>query len=408
MDDLHRRALLRGVTTFLAVAILGSLLVAVAGGGEDTSAATSPGASTPSPSVSPAPAEPQAWLAWVPGGLPSGFGDLIAGVPDVTATTTAAADTAWLTASFDANGDAVDQTRSPMMIPLDVTAVDPTFAAFVPQPERQLVQNLRTGEAIISEGEAQLRGLGPGATLLFEGGEELTVAGTLPNGLMGGYEVLVTRVTGRRIGVADDRYVLFHAKPSTKPTPEGFISAFGELLPADTSYPAVEVRAPGTTAYLRANDRALPPLLLKREFGEFQAHTGDSTLLVIDPRWVQENIRSATLPLLGTVTCNEKVLVLLKQAVRHLVRMQAADAITDVGACYDPTATPSDPSGPLTAAAWGASIELNPSANAPGDKPTQSKELVHELYRWGFGWGGNDAYPQGALFRFRKALSPQD
>jgi len=407
MEDLHRRALIRGVVTFLSVAILGSLLVAATGGG-DTATATSSIGSEPSPTVSIAPAEPQAWLAWVPGGLPSSFGDLVAGVPDVTASTTAAADVAWLTASFDANGEAVDQPQPPMMVPLDVTAVDPTFAAFIPQPERQLVQNLRPNEAILSESEARLRGLGTGATLVFDGGEELTVAGTLPDALMGAYEALVTRATGRRIGVVADRYVLFHVKPAAQATPADFIAAFRALLPADTPYPAVEVRAPGETSYLRANDRALPPLLLKDTFGEFQAHPGDGTSLVIDPRWIQDNIRSVTLPVLGTVTCNDKILVLLKQALRSLANAQETDLITDVGSCYDPATATDDPNGPLTEAAWGASIEINPSSNAPGERPTQPKPLVQEMYRWGFGWAGNDAYPQGALFRFRKALTPKD
>src|SRR5215211_6716002 len=134
MDDLQRTALIRGVATFVIVAIVGSLLVSTTGG--DSAATSASASSSAEPSVSVEPAEPEAWLAWVPGGLPSSFGDLVAGVPDVTASTTAAADIAWLTASFDANGSAVDQPRAPMMIPLDVTAVDPTFAAFVPQPER--------------------------------------------------------------------------------------------------------------------------------------------------------------------------------------------------------------------------------------------------------------------------------
>ena len=48
-----------------------------------------------------------------------------------------------------------------MMIPMEVTGVDPTFAAFIPEPERQLVQNLRPGEGILSESEANLRGPRP-------------------------------------------------------------------------------------------------------------------------------------------------------------------------------------------------------------------------------------------------------
>jgi hypothetical protein len=234
------------------------------------------------------------------------------------------------------------------------------------------------------------------------------VVGTLPDALMGAYEMLVTRETGRRIGVTTDRYVLFHVRRASGTTPETLSRSFAALLPSDAPYPAVEVRAPGQAAYLRANDRAIPPALLKKAFGEFHAHPGEGTKLVIDPRWVQDNIRSVTLPVFGVVTCNDQIIPLLKQAVRGLTKAQATGAITDVGECFAPTYATTDPSGPLTAAAWGASIMLNPSSNPPGAAPTQSKTLVQEMYRWGFGWGGNDAYPQGALFRYRKAPSAKD
>jgi hypothetical protein len=296
----------------------------------------------------------------------------------------------------------------PMMTPIDVTAVDPTFAAFVPQPERQLVQNLRPDEVILSETEAQLRGFGAGATAVFDGGQQLSVVGSLPDALMGAYEMLVTRETGRSIGVTTDRYVLFHVRRATKSSPATLSQAFAALLPSDTPYTAVEVRAPGEATYLRANDRAIPPVLLKKTFGEFNAHPGEGSKLVIDPPWVQDNIRSVTLPVLGTVTCNDTIIPLLKQAVRGLAQAQATGTITDVGVCFAPTIAPDDASGQLSAAAWGASIQLNPSSNPPGAAPNQPKDLVQQMYRWGFGWGGNDAYPQGALFRYRKAPAAKD
>ena len=410
MDELHRRALTRGIATFLAVAAIGSMLVWVLGRGGDSAATASSAPTQSAPSTSVAPPTPQAWLTWVPGGLPASYGDLVSTVPDVVASTTATADIAWMTASLDADGNGVDEPQPPMMIPMEVTGIDPTFAAFIPEPERQLVQNLRLGEGILSESEANLRGLGAGATLLFQGGEQINVIGTLPDALMGDYEVLTTRETARRLGVTHERYVLFHVRPGTDLTPADLTPAFRDLLPADTPYPAVEIRAPGETAYLRANDRAIPPIALKLKFGEFTAHPDatDPTRLVIDPTWINDNIQSATLPLLGTVTCHTKTLYLLKRAMRALVDAGAGGSITEVGACFDPVASPEDPSGPLTAAAWGASIEVNPAANAPGDAPSQSKDLVHELYRWGYGWGGNDAYPQGALFRYRKPPTPQD
>jgi hypothetical protein len=111
---------------------------------------------------------------------------------------------------------------------------------------------------------------------------------------------------------------------------------------------------------------------------------------------------------LGTVTCHSRMIPLLKRAVREIVAAGSAGQIIDVGPCFDPVASPTDPSGPLTPADWGVSIELNPSANPPGASPSQPKDLVHEMYQLGFGWGGNDAYPQGAQFRYRKPPAVQD
>src|SRR4249920_1666091 len=146
MDALRRRALTRGVATFVAVAAIGSTFVWVLDRGGDSAATSSPTPTQASPSTSVAPPAPQAWLTWVPGGLPESYGDLVSTVPDVVASTTATADVAWMTASLDADGNGVDEPQAPMMIPIETTGIDPTFAAFIPEPERQLVQNLRPGE----------------------------------------------------------------------------------------------------------------------------------------------------------------------------------------------------------------------------------------------------------------------
>jgi hypothetical protein len=85
-----------------------------------------------------------------------------------------------------------------------------------------------------------------------------------------------------------------------------------------------------------------------------------------------------------------------------------ASLITDVGQCFDPAYTLHDPSGPLTPADWGVSIRLNPSSNPPGEQPTMPKSIIQEMYKVGFGWAGNDAYPQGSLFRYRTASAARD
>ncbi|MDP9185291.1 MAG: hypothetical protein M3O29_06455 [Actinomycetota bacterium] len=410
MDALLRRALLRGLATFIIVMVIGSSLVSAFGGDDERSAEPTIAPTSPTSTATPTPATPRTWLAWVPGGLPQGFGDLVSTVTDVTASTTATADIAWMTASLDVNGDAVDQPKAPWMIPLDVTGVDATFASFVPEPERQLVQDLRPNEGILSESEAHLRGLSEGSTLLFRGGSEINIVGTLPDALMGAYELLVTRDTGEQLGVVHERYALFHVRSSGNPTADSLAPSFLDLLPTDAPYPAVETRAPGEAAYLRANDRVIPPLVLKQTFGEFQARPDPTDIgrISIDPTWIQDNIRSATLPVLGTVTCDTQTIPLLKRAVHEITIAGLSDEIVDIGPCFEPVASPTDPNGPLPPAAWGVSIQLNPSSNPPGDKPTQPKEIIQEMYGLGFGWAGNDAYPQGALFRYRKPPAAQD
>ena len=347
----------------------------------------------------------------MPGGLPASYGDLVGTVPDVVASTTATADIAWMTASLDADGNGVDEPQAPMMIPIETTGIDPTFAAFIPEPERQLVQNLRPGEGILSESEANLRGLGPGATLLFRGGEQIDVIGTLPDALMGDYELLVTRDTARLLGVTHERYVLFHVRPGSDLTPTDLIPAFRDLLPADTPYPAVEVRAPGETAFLRANDRAITPIALKRKFGEFTArpdpHRCDPTRhrSHVDQR--QHPVGDAAAARHDHLSHEDPVLVEAGDARLDRRRFERRDH--RCRRVLRPDCLARRPERAAHRGRVGSRRSCStPPDNLPGDRPTQPKDLVQEMYRWGYGWGGNDAYPQGALFRYRKPPTAQD
>ena len=151
------------------------------------------------------------------------------------------------------------------------TRVEPGFASFLPQPERRLVAGLDPRQGILSESAAKLRHLGVGSTLTFSTGNDVTIVGTLPDVLMGSYELLVDRATARGIGVTHERYILFQVRPAAHPTAPELAQRFVPYLPIDVPYPVVEVRAPGETKYLRANDREAPPIVLKERFGEFQA-----------------------------------------------------------------------------------------------------------------------------------------
>jgi hypothetical protein len=409
VDELTRQASLRALTALLTVFMVGTTAIALVDRAIGDGAVASP---TPSPSQGstetpePVPTTtPIAWLAWVPGGLPEGFGDGLPTVgPIVTPTSTATADIAWLVRSLDAGGNVVDLPTAPYLLPIDTTGVGPTFASFLPDPQQRLVADLKRGQGVLSESEAALRGLGKGSTLEFERGLSVEIVGTLPDVMMGGYELLVTRKTGERIGVTHERYVLFNVRPNVDPAPQQLAASLLPYLPIDAPYPYVEVRAPGQATYLRANDRELPPELLKEVFGEFSAAPPSPTnpSLEIDPTWVGDHIVSREVPLLGTVTCHEKAIGFLKKAMKALNDAASADSVTSIGTCFDPGAGRDGPNGVLSARIFGGAIDLNQTSNRVGDLPSQPKELVKIMSRSGFGWGGKDAYPQGALFRFRR------
>ena len=407
MDELQRRALLRAAVAALVVLLVGSAAVY----GVDQLRQPGVTASSPtigpsaSPTTGPGPAAEGAWLSWVPGGIPEGVGPTITTIPVITQATTATSDIAWLERSLDASSVVVDDPPDPYLIPLDVTGVEPTFASFVPQPARALVEGLNPGEGLLSETAAAFRGLGEGATLYFASGGRVTVVGTLPDLSMGGHELLVTKGTGQDLGVTHERYLLFRVREGAQPSPARLAAQILPLLPLDAPIAAVEVRAPGETRFLRANDRELPLVALKLRFGEFTAlpdQTGTGALEV-DPAWVEENIVQQNVPVLGSLTCHRRAFRPLGEAMAAIETAGDAALVADHGqTCYEPSIELDDPEGLLTAVDFGAAIELNRRANRPGDPPEQPSEVVRAMFDNAFGWGGKDAWPQGALFRYRR------
>lgn len=411
MDELTRRAILRAVASFSAVLLLGSGIVfgmqRVGDGGP--SATGSPAAPTTGPTTSPTadPEAPATWLAWVPGGLPEGFGAGVNAVTKVTSATTATAGVAWLSQVLDADGTVLGGPPAPYLFPLDVTGVESDFAQFVPTSGRRVVASLDPGEGILSESAAARREVGAGATLQFDPGGAVTIVTTLPDEQMGGYELLVLRSTGEELGVTAERYVLFRTRASVETGAAELASRFLQLIPLDAPYPEVEVRPPGATRWLRANDRELPVSVLKGKFGEFAAlpdPVGGS--FELDPAWVQENLVSADIAVFGEVTCHRKALFLLKRAAQELESAAQGFLVADAGPCFDPDASATDPTGYLTAGVFGAAIQLNVGDNEPGVEPVQPPNLISTMTAWGFSWAGRDAYPQGALFSYRRPPKP--
>ena len=349
---------------------------------------------------------PTAFLAWTPNGLPAGFGERVAALRDVSDVTVVAEDNTWLVRSTTDSGEVADRP-APFMLPIDTAAVDPaTFDRFLPPADRDVTVALERGEGILGTTSAELRELGPGATLTFGTGTKVRIAAVLPDELVGAAELMVSREVGRRIGVDTERYVLLQPAGSRSPTSARVARMLRPLLPAtiDPVYRQVQVRAPGETPYFRQGDAVLPPVLLKSLFGEFAARPdpNDPGYLEVDRRWVKKHIVTTSVPILGDVTCNRAVIPQLCGAMQELSDEGLGELIDQFNGCYSPRFVNRIPTASISHHTWGIAFDCNAASNPYGARPRQPARLVEILRRWGFTWGGDWVVPDGNHFEYRR------
>jgi hypothetical protein len=349
---------------------------------------------------------PTTLLAWVPRGLPAGFARAVAGLPGLGAVTVVAEDDVWLRRSWSDAGEVVDAPPAPYRIPIDAAAVDPaTFASFVPVADRPSVDALATGQAILGATSAELRGLGPGG-VLDVGGVRVRIAAIVPDGLIGAAEMVVSRRTGARIGIAHDRYVLVRPRDGRALSASALRAALRPLLPASLGLDrAVQVRAPGQTPFFRAGDAVLPPVIVKSLFGEFAARPGSIPgSLQVDPAWAATHLETMRVPLLGQVTCNRGILPQLRAAMTAVRARGLADTVTSFHGCFVPRHIGWNDANLLSYHSWGIAFDLNLATNIRGEAPHQDPRLVAILDRFGFQWGGTWIVPDGNHFEFHRAV----
>jgi hypothetical protein len=340
---------------------------------------------------------PPAWLAWITGSLPVGFAQRAADTPTLGATVVVAGDTRWMTVSHDAAGHVVDRPRPPYAIPIDAFSVEPTtYTSFVPDAYRKTVTDaLAGGAAVLGESSAKLRRLDVGGSLSF-GNQTVQIGAIVPDAVAGWSEMLVSRSTGRSLGIVDDRYLL--AEPTGAMTEQRFASILSSLLPGT----AVRTLPPGGSTYMRIASGVNPPVVMKEVFGEFSAYprSDDPAYLNVDPAWYDANIQTRSVPLLGDVTCNVR---LFRPLVGALTDVQAAGLGGEIhvySGCYAARTIARSPTAPPSNHAYGAAIDINAPENPYGATPTMDPRIVKIFQRWGFLWGGKYLTPDGMHFEY--------
>jgi D-alanyl-D-alanine carboxypeptidase len=342
---------------------------------------------------------PPAYLAWTSGGFERHLQPALSTLPGVTNAVVVAGDTAWLSSSTDANGRRVDAPPQPFRIPLETFAVDPAgFDPFVPPAYRdQVMTALERGRAVLGSSSAELRRLGVGGTLRFEGGVRVTVGAVVPDPVAGWSEVLVSRAVGSRLGVSHDRFALLAY--AGRPTVHAVEEDVRVLLPPD---PPLRIRAPGHALFRRHADSVWPQVLMKLGFGEFAARpsAGNPAYLDVDPTWVKAEIATRRVDLLGPVTCNVELFPALDAAMDELRRRGLSSLVRSFSGCYAARTVQRVATAPLSHHSWGAAVDINAPQNPYGARPTQDPRLVAVMEAHGFTWGGRWTVPDGMHFEF--------
>jgi hypothetical protein len=340
---------------------------------------------------------PDNYLSWVPGGFDDpAFRGKVEGIPRLDEVVVVAGDTLWLRRTEDADGRVVHEPPSPFAFPIDAFAVHASdYAPFVGAGVRdEIVGALRAGKAVLGEHSARLRRLGPGGTLTFRTGS-LRVGAVVPDEAVGWSEVLVNRHVGRRLGIEHERYLL------AQPVRELTRPAWRRVMLPFVGEDPLRVDVPGGTPYVRVASGVNPPILVKEAFGEFAATSqADPAHLTIQPSWVDRNIVTTTVPLLGTVTCHRLLIPMVRGALRAVIDAGLATEIQVYSGCWAPRTVARTSTAPPSYHAYGAAIDINAPTNPYGSEPTMNREVVRIFESWGFNWGGDFLIPDGHHFEF--------
>ena len=122
--------------------------------------------------------------------------------------------------------------------------------------------------------------------------------------------------------------------------------------------------------------------------------------------WVERNIVTADVPILGEVDCHRLLVPQLEAALDEIVGSGLTTLIDpgDYGGCYVPRFIDRDPSMPLSMHAFGLAFDINVSTNQLGTPGDLDPRVVEIFERWGFRWGGHWSRPDPMHFELERLL----
>jgi hypothetical protein len=282
-----------------------------------------------------------------------------------------------------------------------VASVDPAtfrrFAAAGTAESTAVWQTVANGGIIASHDLAKRLGLQLGKEVQLVGPRSLTLRlGALATTGIPDTDLVVDAATGRSLGIVKPTAVLLNAG---KKDPASLASQVRELTGSAAEVDLLTAPAANPVAFLTGSRAA-------KAFGAFSYKFFPDGTIQPDANWVATNIQSATVPILGRVTCHRLMIPQLRGALQDVVNAGLSSSLHTYDGCYVPRFIERNPSHAISLHTWGIAIDMDASTNYRGIKGTMDPRVVTIFKRWGFRWGGDWKYTDPMHFEIGALLNP--
>jgi hypothetical protein len=248
------------------------------------------------------------------------------------------------------------------------------------------VHGARTGDA--------LDVIGPDGNV-----RRLTVGAVVPDALASFAEIVMSQETARSMGFARPSRVLIYGF-TNRTEAEAQVRA---AIPDEMNVVKVRISwVPQDPDTIRST------AWIKQNLGLFAYRPTGGGAIAIEQGWIDANLVDARLPIIGTIRCHR---IVAEAAAKALADIEAAGlaGLIDVGdtrrsggchAAREIVSPGNNSGGNLSRHSWGAALDINPSTNGFGRRPTMDPRIVEIFRRNGFAWGGTFITPDGMHFEY--------
>jgi len=281
--------------------------------------------------------------------------------------------------------------------------VDPsTFRTFAAQGTAEATavwESIARGEAVATHDAAKQLKLVLGKDVSLapaaRGAAATRRLGALATTGVPGSDLVVDDATAGALGLSPSTAVLLTAGKGVDPV--ALAAKVRSVAGAAAEVDLLTAPAANPVAFLTGSRAA-------KAFGAFSYKYFPDGTIEPDARWVRENVRTETLPIMGRVTCHRLMLIQLRGALQDVVDAGLASSLTTYDGCYVPRFIERNPENSISLHTWGIAIDMDAATNYRGIRGTMNPEVVNIFKRWGFRWGGDWQYTDPMHFEIAALL----